>query len=160
MDETRESMTCTQAHEALLAVNPAELGAGGSGPLAAHLRTCTTCRRQAAAIVHGTAALRAAIDEIVAERVVAARAPQEGARRVVRRRLRPRLLLPLGLAAALAAIIAVDRGVIRVPREPALADVHHPEPVVPTSPVVNAVDGGGVAVMTTSNPRITVVWSF
>ncbi len=148
-------MTCAQAHEALRAVDPAELAEGGSGPLAAHLRGCAPCRQQAAAIVRGTAALRAAIDEIVTERDVA---PQQQ-RRVTRRPL-PRILLPLGLAAALAAVIAVERGVIRVPREPALADVYHPEPVVPTSPVVNAVGGGGVAVMTTPNPRITIVWSF
>lgn len=153
-----DAMTCAEAREALLVADAAELDAGAGGPLPAHLRSCAACRQEAAAILEGTASLRAAIGTIVAERTE--RASSADARSVAFRMRRPRLLLPLALAATLAALLAVERGVIPLRGATPPADVYHPEPVVPTAPVVNAVEGSGVAVMRTSDPRITIVWNF
>lgn len=152
-----DSMTCAEAREALLVADAAELDTRASGPLPAHLRSCATCRLEAAAILDGTASLRTAIGMLVAERTE--RGPSAAARSVAYRMRRPRLILPLALAATLAALIAIDRGVIPL-RGVAPADVYHPEPVVPVAPVVNAIDGSGVAVMRTADPRITIVWNF
>lgn len=171
-------MTCEQARLALLDTDPDELRSAADGALSDHLCSCHACRAQAAVITAGTDTLRAAFDMTVASRsseTDAARAAERALQthherddvtrqsRVRQRRARHlavRALIPLA-AAAMLTLLLFDAGALRLPSADApFADLYVPEPNVPDAPVVNAAGGSGVAVMQTTNPAITVVWTF
>jgi hypothetical protein len=166
-------MSCEEARVALLEAEPDELDVAHDGALAQHLRACASCRAQAARIMSGTSALRTALDHAVAARAGDFAAPRGGdpaGMRAGRRRrwrwLGVRALAPLAAAAALATILLIDfDSVIRRFANEAAIGFHVPEERVPTAPAVNvarvnAGAGSGVAVMRTTNPHITVVWTF
>lgn len=171
-------MTCEQARHALLDADRDELRGSADGAVSDHLRSCETCRAQAAAITARTDTLRAALDLTAASRsseTHAARAAerallsnhegddvayQSRVRQRRARRLAVRVLMPLA-AAAMLTVLLLDAGALRLPSADApFADLYLPEPDVPDAPVVNAAGGSGVAVMQTTNPAITVVWTF
>lgn len=158
--------TCSDIRELLLEASPAELGGEGDGPLAAHLRECALCRRRAARLLEADEALDAALGapgtldvEAVLER--AARLPSvhlvstwgaragSAARRALSAR---RAWVPLAAAAAVAGLLLVARS----PAPPPLPAVAHAE----APPLVEESSAGGVAIIETDNPDITVLWFF
>lgn len=84
------------------------------------------------------------------------------------RRIGGRVLAPVALAAMLAGVLLIgDRlrvpfgaGSLTTPFSSPLVRLYVPAPRVPDAPVVNAAPGSDVAVMRTTNPDITVVWTF
>jgi hypothetical protein len=129
-----------------------------------HLRTCRDCAALAAAVLAGNAALDGTLAQLTGTRgaggaVRPAAAVYDTARPagVARRRLPrwPAALVPLAAAAALLLVLNPAL-TTRAPLPPLPA----PAEAVPATPVVNAVGASGVAVMRTSNPSITVVWTF
>jgi len=145
---------CEQCEEFLLSAEPAELREPGEwGP---HLRECAVCRERAEAILAGNDVLDSALAVLTARHAgdsapgAINAAPSRRAHRV------PRwlgALVPLAAAAVL--LVVVQRQ-----GTDSLAPRARPEPRVPVTPAVNAAGGSGVAVMRTSNPDITVVWTF
>ena len=147
-------MSCEQARDAMLDAEPDELRGVGASALAAHVRECARCRAAAATLLGGTAALARALDDGVAARARDVLPMPVGARS---RRARPALAAAIPLAAAAAlALLFVGRGVLVRDR----IGPYTPPVSVPSAPVVNAHGDGGVAVMNTADPRITVVWNF
>ena len=155
--------TCHEIHDLLLEATPEELRGGGEGALAAHLRSCGECRHRAELLLRADEALDAAlgaapapdVDAILAR---AAAAPVElgWLRRtasVTRRAAATRRAwIPLAAAAVLAGLLLVPRS-----RTPApLPTVAPPQAV----PLVEAASAGGVAILETDNPNITVLWFF
>jgi hypothetical protein len=147
-------MTCTEAREALLSADLAEVRAV-TGPLYDHLAACATCRHDASRIV---AAYDTLMHHVVrpspdAARAAARRAIAEG--RLLARRRRRQLVAPLLIAAAGVAIVLL------VPRDRA---AHAPAGAVavadPALPPLVEAAGSRVAVITTRRPDITVVWQF
>lgn len=169
-------MTCEEARRILLDAELEALEGTSDDRLGQHLRDCAACRGSARAILAHADELRDAIDLSVgahASAAAAARAarralderigesPPLAARRARARRVAIRTVPPLLAAAALAALLF---GVVPGVRSP-LADTpvpgfYVPEPRVPDRPVVNVTTRGGVAVMRTTDPLITVVWNF
>ncbi|HEX6590013.1 MAG TPA: hypothetical protein VF039_13495 [Longimicrobiales bacterium] len=155
-------MNCSSARDALLDAELDELRGRGDTPLAEHVRTCDACRADADRILAATAALGRALDTDVAARSSRAERARGGARdaRNAGRRqgARPlRFVVPLVAAAAAAAALLVAAP--RIARQAQVAP-YTPPPRVPSAPVVNATGDGGVAVMNTADPTITVVWSY
>ena len=142
-------MDCTNFQDALLEADAEELRAEGGTPLAEHIRACPACRARAAAILDGTAALARALDAGVAARAL----PERRARRW---RGALRIAIPLTAAATLAALLLTRESALHRDIEPPA----YAAPRVPRSPVVNAAGDGAVAIMSTSNPSITIVWNF
>jgi predicted anti-sigma-YlaC factor YlaD len=139
--------SCVEARDALLVADLADLDGSREGPLAAHLASCPACRALAA-----TGALRA-------ERSVEPRRSPEAAARMarveagrVRRARRARwALAPVLAAAGLAALLLVRGG-------PESGRPLAARPVPPPPLVESA--AANVAVFTTDNPTIVVVWQF
>jgi hypothetical protein len=143
---------CATATDLLLEAEPAELRGEGETALAAHVRECASCRGQAELLLGAQARLAHALDTITALHTT----PRSKHRPATRRWL-PRVLLPVAAAAA-AVIVVVSRPGQRAdqPLPPLL--------VLPARvaevPVVNASTDRNVAVMRTSDPKITVVWYY
>jgi predicted anti-sigma-YlaC factor YlaD len=138
-------MTCNTMREQILEADLAELRGETDTPLAQHLRKCHACRGVAEKIVLAEADLGVALD-----------AMSTGVR--TRRTTAPRrrlghwaVLVPLAAAAGLAAIM-LGRGA-DVPTEPALTALQ-----VGALPVVEPADDQTVAIFTTDDPDIVVVW--
>ena len=138
-------MTCNTMRERILEADLAELRGETDTPLAQHFRECPACRSVAKKIVLAEADLGAALDTMSA-----------GVR--TRRTTAPRrrlghwaVLVPLGAAAGLAAIM-LGRGT-DVPTEPARTALQ-----VSALPVVEPADDQNVAIFTTDDPDIVVVW--
>ena len=127
-------MTCLEAREALLTVEPDELCGAGDTELARHLASCESCARLATALERDLGAVR----DLVVHR----------ARRLTRG------TFAVGTLVAAAAIVAV---MVRRPEAPPAA----PEPV--NAPVSNVVSvqvapGQQATVLKTKDPKVTVVW--
>jgi hypothetical protein len=134
-----------------------------------HLRTCPGCASLAGAVLAENAALAGALARLAAAGGAGATArPQEAAvataarsarsaslAALVRRARWPAALIPLAAAAALLLVWLPGR----IDPSP-LAPLAGPAERVPLTPVVNAVGASAVAVMRTSDPNITVVWTF
>lgn len=177
-------MNCDEARRHLLDAEPKALRGQGESPLALHVQSCAPCRAHAATILARTDELRASLDALVAlgigdEQVARALHAAQTVPRVkaspsrtrsIGRRIGPHVLVPLALAAALAALLPgggeLLRGLLPLPLADRRSDasdavgLYVPQPEVPESPIVNAVGARGVAVMRTANPQITVVWTF
>jgi predicted anti-sigma-YlaC factor YlaD len=144
--------SCVEARDALLVADLADLDGSREGPLAAHLASCPACRALADRVLAATGALRA-------ERSVEPRRSPEAAARMarveagrVRRARRARwALAPVLAAAGLAALLLVRGG-------PESGRPLAARPVPPPPLVESA--AANVAVFTTDNPTIVVVWQF
>ncbi|MEX0890813.1 MAG: hypothetical protein WEB88_01505 [Gemmatimonadota bacterium] len=84
-----------------------------------------------------------------------------------RRRRTAAWLVPLAAAAALGGVLALQWddvstrfGGDSLERTAAAMRLLYPPPTVPEAPVVNAAPGGGVAVLRTNDPRITLILNF
>ncbi len=162
-------MTCSDALQAILEADPAELEGPGSGSLAAHLRGCRRCRSMARAILADEALLAQGLvtsvplldldrllDEAlgaapVSEIVMVESTPSEKPRSFSWRRAAA-TLLPLAAAATLAALFLG-----RSPQLP--GDPYQPAPEVPGLGL-EVPEGRNVAVLATNNPDITILWFF
>jgi predicted anti-sigma-YlaC factor YlaD len=145
-------MTCTEAHRALLEAEPSALLGKDASPLAEHLAQCPDCRALAGRVL-------AVNDRLRAERGRAPRTPvhvalRDGAAaaRRVRRARRVWLASLPALAAAGILVMLVVRGILPTPTEAPVAQAAAP-------PGVDA-SARHVAVFTTDNPNIIVVWQF
>ncbi|HEX6132856.1 MAG TPA: hypothetical protein VFZ24_02660 [Longimicrobiales bacterium] len=134
---------CAGVREQLLTAEPDELRGTGDSPVARHVRACARCARDARRILEAQGELGAALTTLAsADRPSRVRA------------LRPALRLAGVLtAAAAAALLLLLPGAEREPER-----LPGPVLVVTDVPVVNAGGDDAVAVMQTSDPRITVVW--
>ena len=135
-------MNCTEAREAMLAAEPAELRGMTETALAAHIAGCADCRRASAMIVAVTAQLGPAI---------ARRASRP--RRRVSRRVIGLVLVPIA-AVAVFAIVKAGRSARRA--EPPRVSLS-PLPVART---VSLEVGRGqqATVLKTADPKVTVIW--
>ena len=145
-------ISCAEARDALLVADLAELEERGEGSLAAHLASCPTCRALADRVLVATDALRGerAVRPRRSATAAAELARAEAGR--VRRARRARWALAPVLAAAGLAAILLARGGPESGR-PIAARPTPPPPLV-ESPAAK------VAVFTTDNPNIVVVWQF
>ena len=140
-------MTCTEAREALLEAEPAELGGAGTSAVALHLAGCSECAVRARAILAGMQAMDAALVGLASAPVPRSRRRAPAVRWVA-----------LGLAAA-----AVLAGVLLVRREPgtSLAVPIATAPPLPRGVEVDlAAAPRSAAVFATADSTITVVWYF
>jgi hypothetical protein len=142
---------CATATDLLLTAEPDELRGVGGSALAAHVRACASCRGQAELLLAEQAWLAHALDTLTS-----LHRADPPARRPARRWL-PTVLVPLTAAAAAAAVVFVSRG-----RDGAgpLPPILLPPTRVAEVPVVNAGTARNVAVMRTSDPKITVIWYY
>jgi hypothetical protein len=134
-------MNCTQAREALLVADLAELRGEAGTPLSAHVGACPDCRRAASMIADGTAHLGSTI------------VYRRGRRARVSRRAAVLWLVPV--AAALVVAVSLN---VRASRRDAPPRVSRdPLPVVRT---VSLEVGRGqqVTVLKTADPKVTVIW--
>ena len=139
-------MTCDEARELMLTAEMEELGASGDGALAMHIRSCDACAHAARSIVLALRDVDAALDGLSAP------VARGGNRRLTRARM-------LAVAAVLAGVAI---GGVSLQREMARRAGDAYPLYLPSRPatagVVNAEQGSAVALIRTSNPKITVVW--
>jgi len=133
-------MNCTEARDALLVADRAELRAESDTPLTTHVQTCAECRRLAAVILRGTEGL---------ERSTIGRGKR---RRQSVRRFALLAVLPIAAAVVVAVVInARSPGGASSPR------------TVSSLPVVRQVSlevarGQHATVLRTADPKVTVIW--
>lgn len=148
-------ITCDTARELLLEAEPAELRGEGDGRLAAHLRGCPACRQRAAFLLAQTELLR---DTLATLRPVEGRpgflAAAGGSPGGMTRRWP--VLVPLALAAGIAALLLVSRHEATAPDSAALQLAAATPPALD----VQVPTGQAVAVFQTANPNIVVIWSY
>ena len=160
-------MTCADARNALLETDLAELRGAAATPLVKHLATCADCRRVAERILVATDGLRR-------ERIgrprraadAAAAAAQGEADRIRRARRRWLAVVPALAAAGVAVVILARNSDLGFPSAPsgppvpAGARAAAAGSAAPAIPPVVASTARNVAVFTTTNPNIVVVWQF
>ena len=135
-------MNCTEAREAMLVADPAELRGETETALAVHVTSCADCRRAAATIVGVTTQLGLAI---------ARREPRT--RRRASRRVIGLVFVPVAAAAVFAVMSA---GGFSRRAEPPRVSLS-PLPVART---VSLEVGRGqqATVLKTADPKVTVIW--
>ena len=149
-------ISCETARDLLLEAEPAELRGEGDGALARHVRGCPACRQRATFLLGETDVLRATMDAFRPSRRKPSPAPS-----VVRRLRTPatgrglRILLPLALAAGIAALVLVRRDDVTPPSAPL-----HVTRATPPVLDVQVPAAQSVAVFQTANPNIVVIWSY
>jgi predicted anti-sigma-YlaC factor YlaD len=147
-------MTCAEARERILSADAADLAAGTASDLGDHLAVCDDCRGMAERVLAVENALRA--ERAVLPRrpaaEVAARAVAAGRRARARRRW---IMWAAGPALAAALVVAV-----LLARHQPNANTVTPVAEAPTPPPLVDGSSGNVAVITTANPDIVVVWQF
>ena len=127
-------MNCSQAREAMLVAEPAELHALGESALAAHLRECDACRSRARALTVDLDRLSSRIQ--------------------ARSRRRTFLLAALPVAAVLVATVTLVPK--RAEQSPVAA---HPRSERPANVVsVDVAVGQQATVIKTADPKTTLVW--
>lgn len=155
------SLSCEAARERLLEAEREEMRGHGGGELAEHVRGCAPCAERARRILEGEAALRAAIGRMAAATSssddVSAPPPHRSPRSPAAARLRRSLRLAVPLAAA-AAVAVVWAGGGEGPKPPPPPDVDAVYAL--DAPFVAAPEDRRTAVLSTGNPRITIVWFF
>lgn len=130
-------MTCSDARDAMLVADGADLELAGSGALSTHLAGCRSCRAAAAAIVETVSGL----------------GPIVARRRVVLRRRRVALVAALPLAAAVVFAVVYARGSARR-NESLRKEAFAATPTV----AVEAAPGQRATVIKTADPKVTLVW--
>ena len=138
-------MNCTEAREAMLVAEPADLTGATSTPLATHIADCADCRRASAIIAAATTQLGVAI----AGRAMIA------PRRISRRAI-GLAFVPVAAAAVFAALLPGRFSRTAEPR------VSSPR-AVSSLPVVRQVSlevarGQHATVLRTADPKVTVIW--
>jgi hypothetical protein len=143
-------MTCSEARERMLDIDPIELEGKGNSELAAHVRGCSRCAAAAQVILDA---------ERVLGRALADATPQRAADDAMRTAARPtrrvwQAATILAAAALLAALLLrrrdEERHAVLSPRWAAVrSDID-----------VEAPPGKSVAVFRTGNPDIVVIWFF
>ena len=160
----RDAPACVEMHERLLEADPAELLGDGGSTVARHIAGCAACAAAARRILRSQQELADALSQLSARAAPVARvvsvgpgASAESAVRPARgaRRSLLRVMPPLAAAAVLVLFLLQPRVADELPR---LEPVPEPTAYALDMPVVNATAGSDVAVMQTSNPKITVVW--
>ena len=148
-------MTCVEARERMLDAERMDLSGATESELSLHLGGCAQCRRAANRILEAERELWGAL---------AAATPQRGADEavaLVRRRAQRRRWVwraaPLAAAAALAAWLA---GPWHGGPVPSSTVPEHPAQPRPAGFAVHSPPGRSVAVFTTDNPDIVVIWFF
>jgi predicted anti-sigma-YlaC factor YlaD len=147
-------MTCTEARHLLLTADAADVRPGAATVLREHLDACIGCRALADRVVAVEDALRAvrALPLRHAPSDIAARAVAAGRRaRVIRRRI----LWSAGPALAAALVVAA-----LLTWSPSGPGPTVPVAERPTAPPLVVASSGDVAIITTANPHIVVVWQF
>jgi anti-sigma factor RsiW len=156
-------MNCRSARDAIREADVAELEAPGDTELGRHLAVCPDCRAAAAAVLDGTAALRAALDEMVAS------APRRSVDSALAELRRPRTRLPslprplprlAPWAVAAAAVLAASLLTRTPPAPPAMDRPSLSLAAAAPPPVVEDAGGADIAVFDTRDPGITVVWIY
>ncbi len=155
-------MSCERWQASILEAEPAELRGDIAGELARHLTDCDACRALARAILEEQASLgailrQAALLRPVDAEVVVGRARLSAA--PARTRFRRAIIVAATAAAAAAALLMV-RPERRTPSPAPASMGEQAARPRPLQPLVDAPPGGRVAVLRTSNPKITVVWYF
>jgi hypothetical protein len=127
-------MNCTQAREAMLVAEPAELHAEGESTLAAHLRECDACRSLA--------------------RELAGDLDRLSSRIRARSRRRALVLAALPVAAVLVATVTIMTK--RAEQSPIAAHARGERPANVVS--VDVAVGQQATVIRTADPKTTLVW--
>jgi hypothetical protein len=146
-------MKCAEARDAMLTADMDELRGDADTALARHIAACAECARIALLITEDAASMNHALMTLstpVPTRTAAVTSH-------TRKRLRP----PFALAAAAAlACIAVSAALMQRELARRAGDAYplYLPPVVAHAGPVNKTGDGAVAVIRTSNPKITVVW--
>lgn len=146
-------MNCTDAYRELLTADPAELAGRAPTALSRHIQSCARCGGAAAAILSRTDLLRRTMDSSAPSRAPTAAVARAEWRQRRRRRwlVAGPVLAAAGLAGLLLTSDSLDRGtdIGSVARE-----------VRVMRPLVEQPTDLDVAVFTTDNPNIVVVWFF
>ena len=136
-------MKCTEARDAMLVADVAELGAPGlMTPLAEHLAECDRCREMAASIVSQTLGLASLTD-----------ARRRAGRGSARAR---RIAMVASLPVAAAAMVAIALSAHRAGR--AAAHRVAGAPPVAREVSVDVARGQQAAVLKTADSTVTVIW--
>ena len=153
-------MTCRDALDRMMEAEPAALEGAPSADaaLAEHLRECGRCRAVARALSAELGALDAGLSGLA----------KPGVRPVEQLRSRVALpgtqalrWIPLAAAAALAAVLLLGPPGPPPPGDPGVAGpANGSEASRPTTVAVTIPADRGAAVMSTRNPKITVVWLY
>ena len=150
-------ITCEMAHELLLEAEPAELRGEGDGELAQHLRACAGCRQQAALILAETETLRSTIQGLHPSGIEPSPVfTVAGGTAKAATQHRWRVLVPLALAAGIAALGMVRRHDVTAPSGPPIQVATATPPALD----VQVPAGQSVAVFQTANPNVVVIWSY
>lgn len=141
-------MNCTEAYDAILEAELEELRGQGEGDLARHLRECAACRATARRVLEALGALDLALEGEDAA------VPTARTGRV--RLVQTRRVAAVGLLAAAAAVAIL----VRRPQAPERARITA-RPVASVAVEVDvSTSTRQVAVLSTADPNITVVWYF
>jgi anti-sigma factor RsiW len=148
-------MNCTTVLDVILEAERGDLEGLSESELSRHLRRCATCRAAAARILDAERRLGDVLGTVAPQRDAAETvrvAAHVAAARAVRRRWLWRGL-PLAAAATVAALFLGRR-----PPPPGAP----PLPPLPSASLVEVQGppGQGVAVFTTDNPDVVVIWFF
>lgn len=143
---TDDRRACADVRERMLEAEPGELRGSGNTPVAAHVRECTACRTLATRMLNAQDELASALSRLAPAGTPVPH-PFRPARVI-------RVLAPLAAAAALVLVLSQPRD----RRLPSLEPLPDPVALNANAPVVNVASGDDVAIMTTTNPNITIVW--
>lgn len=157
-DTPHRAAGCPDMIDELLDADPAVLAGGGrpdaDGALVRHLRTCDGCARAAAILLEASEALDRGLEQPGPAVDAAAIVRRGRARRTAAVRDRSRWTVAGLLAAAAVA------GLLLVPREPQPPGVGE-RPAAPSpSPGLDLVASRDVAVLSGTDPDITILWFF
>lgn len=141
-------MNCTEAYDAILEAELVKLRGEGDGDLARHLRECAACRATARRVLDALGALDLALG---GENLAVPTARNGRVRRVPVRRV-----AAVGLLAAAAAVAIL----VRRPQAPERVPITARPVAVVAVEVDVSTSTRQVAVLSTADPNITVVWYF
>lgn len=182
MDDVRGA--CAGVRELMLEAEPAELRGAGDSLVAVHVRRCVPCRELATGMLNAQRDLEAALDGLTGQRASDVPAdptkrrpsdvplglteqatsampadltkqPASRPRPSFRKRHAALALAPLAAAAMLVLLVYQQRSGDGLPRLEPLPDEIA---MAGDRTVVNVTSGDDVAIMSTTNPNITVVW--
>ena len=139
---------CAHVRELMLEAEPAELHGTGDTQVAVHVRRCLPCRSLATRVLNAQQELDTALSELTAHR-----APHQP--RWFNQRHVIRAMGPLAAAAALVLLLHQQRSGPELPRLQPLSD---PIATAAVTTLVNVTSDDDLAIMTTPNPNITVIW--